>query len=176
MVYIKLPTYSNFFNIAISPRDTEVTLCYIVDKEETITLSSVSDFTYLPFLLGHLYIMYRGDSRKERVTYFQSEKNMWEHVKTNIGTNKGRFFQHEYQVNKDWIPHLTPTIFFPEFSWVPQFPQTIFDCDFSKAYGKTNSVPKLRGGSKKPKVLLIDDERSEKVLTVLRSLGMILFQ
>ena len=159
MYYIKLPTYSNFFNISFCPIDTQVTLCYIVDKEETISLYSVSDFTYLPYLPGHLYIMYRGKGREERVTYFHSEQNMWDYVKPILGTDNGILFLHDYNFSKDWIPHLTPAIHYPDFFPVNDLQKTI---------------PKLRGGVKKPKVLLADTIGTEKVLTVLRSLGMFL--
>ena len=53
----------------------------------------------------------------------------------------------------------TPAIHYPEFYPVNDLQKTI---------------PKLRGGVKKPKVLLADTIGTEKVLTVLRSLGMFL--
>ena len=159
MYYIKLPTYSNFFNIAICPIDTQVTLCYIVDKEETISVNSDSDYTYLPFLPGHLYIMYRGKGREERVTYFKSEQNMWDYVKPILGTDNGRFFLHEYIISKDWVPHLTPEIHYPEVSHNERL----------------KTVPKLRGGVNKPKVLLTESigMEMEQVLTLLRSLDIL---
>ena len=95
------------------------------------------------------------------MTYFHSEQNMWDYVKPEMGTENGRFFLHDYNYNisKDWIPHLTPAIQYQEFYPVNDLQKTL---------------PKLRGGVKKPKVLLADSIGTEKVLTVLRSLGMFL--
>ena len=114
MSYIKLPTYVNFYNIAICPIAAPVTLCYIVDKEETISPNCDHDLTFLPFLPNHLYIMYCGKSREDRVIYFLSEQNLWEYVKPILGTDKIRFFTSDYSTTKESVPHLTPTIHYFE--------------------------------------------------------------
>lgn len=111
-MYLKLPTYINFKNVAICPGDRlqVETFCALLDREDKIDLQWEGNFTYVPFEPGHFYIMYCGNEATERVTYFQSEQSMFGYLQAVIGTHIGKFFFQEYEVSKTWIPHLTPLV------------------------------------------------------------------
>ena len=111
-MYLKLPTYTNYQNIAICPNGRLETFCSILDKKETIKLQWEGNFTYVPFEAGHSYIMYCGNETTEQVTHFQTAQAMCDNLKTIIGTNNGKFFLHEYEITKTWIPHRTPLVYY----------------------------------------------------------------
>ena len=109
-MYLKLPTYINYQNVAICPNGKLETFCSILDKKETINLQWEGNFTYVPFEAGHSYIMFCGNEFTEQVTYFQTDKAMFNFLKKIIGTNIGKFYFHEYEITKTWIPHRTPLV------------------------------------------------------------------
>ena len=55
-MYLKLPTYQNFKNIAYCPRTIPETMCCILDSKKEITLQFEGNFTYVPLESGHFYI------------------------------------------------------------------------------------------------------------------------
>ena len=80
-MYLKLPTYINYQNVAICPNGKLETFCSILDKKETINLQWEGNFTYVPFEAGHSYIMFCGNEFTEQVTYFQTDKAMFNFLK-----------------------------------------------------------------------------------------------
>ena len=110
-MYLKLPTYTNYQNVAICPNGRLETFCSILDNKETINLHWEGNFTYVPFEAGHSYIMFCGNELTEQVTYFQTDQAMCDFLKTIIGTHIGKFYVHEYEVTKTWIPHCTPLVY-----------------------------------------------------------------
>lgn len=109
-MYLKIPFYQNFKNIAYCPSNIPETMCCIVDKKEEITLQFEGNCTYVPFKPRHFYIMYCGNDDSEPVTYFQNEQSMWSFLANVIGTHLGKFFVHDYIISRSFVPHLTPDV------------------------------------------------------------------
>ena len=109
-MYLKIPFYQNFKNIAYCPSNIPETMCCIVDKKEEITLQFEGNCTYVPFKPRHFYIMYCGNDDSEPVTYFQNEQSMWSFLANVIGTHLGKFFVHDYIISRSFAPHLTPDV------------------------------------------------------------------
>ena len=74
---IQLPVFAGFTNFAICRSDSlKTTGCYVINaglKKISDELISDGTYTYLPFVPGHLYFMYRGNGKKvDQVKSFQS--------------------------------------------------------------------------------------------------------
>ena len=65
---IQLPVFAGFTNYAICRSDSlKTTGCHVIDaglKKISDELISDGTYTYLPFVPGHLYFMYRGNGKK----------------------------------------------------------------------------------------------------------------
>ena len=88
---IQLPVFAGFTNYAICRSDSlKMTGCFVVDaglKTISDELSSDGTYTYLPFVPGHLYFMYRGNGKKvDQVKSFQSEVDLRAHLLDYYGT------------------------------------------------------------------------------------------
>ena len=88
---IQLPVFAGFTNFAICRSDSlKTTGCYVINaglKKISDELISDGTYTYLPFVPGHLYFMYRGNGKKvDQVKSFQSEVDLRAHLLDYYGT------------------------------------------------------------------------------------------
>ena len=88
---IQLPVFASFTNFAICRSDSlKTTGCYVINaglKKISDELISDGTYTYLPFVPGHLYFMYRGNGKKvDQVKSFQSEVDLRAHLLEYYGT------------------------------------------------------------------------------------------
>ena len=88
---IQLPVFAGFTNYAICRSDSlKTTGCHVIDaglKKISDELISDGTYTYLPFVPGHLYFMYRGNGKKvDQVKSFQSEVDLRAHLLDYYGT------------------------------------------------------------------------------------------
>ena len=155
-MYLQLPNFEGFANIAICPqKSSSSALCYLFKTSGNPSFAMEEDVTYLPLFAGHLYIMYDSYCQSERkVNYFQSEEAMKEYLHTQLRTPVVYPYLVNANLGKWWVPHLTPAISFNKES----FQQANENLD--KLMGL-----KLRGGSPPtlPKKVLIDNAKWQQL-------------
>ena len=90
MMYVQVPIFSGYANIAIYPGHG--TTCYMIDdvqKNQNLYSEMNAKYnTFLPFYENHHYILYPTSEGKldDGVLYFHSEELMKKHILKNLGT------------------------------------------------------------------------------------------
>ena len=90
MMYVQIPSFSGYANIAICPGHG--TVCYMIDdveKNQNLYLENTAKaYTFLPFYSNHHYILYPTcvEKRDIGVLYFGSEEVMKKHILSHLGT------------------------------------------------------------------------------------------
>ena len=115
---VLFPNFSGYTNVAVCRSDNpKMTGCYVVDagfKKISDNLISDGTFTYLPFLPGHLYIMYRGNGKEvDKVKGFETEVDLHKHLLDYYGTP-----QISGGEIADWSLVFSPTVSFTEFRMI----------------------------------------------------------
>ena len=90
MMYVQIPIFSGYANIAICPGHG--TVCYMIDdvqkNQNLYSEMNAKSTTFLPFYENHHYILYPTAEGKldDGVLYFHSEELMKKHILGNLGT------------------------------------------------------------------------------------------
>ena len=90
MMYVQIPIFSGYANIAICPGHG--TVCYMMDNVEKnqnlYSEMNAKSYTFLPFYSNHHYILYPtyDDIMDYGVLYFHSEEVMKKHILGHLGT------------------------------------------------------------------------------------------
>ena len=181
-MFIKFPNYKTFANIAICPTDSGKDEFHVIDCGEGVFIDFVSlsdgTSTCIPYRPGHMYVMYRGKDGEDVCAYvFKSEFEMKEYFKQYYG-----------------VPHISGTCIqnIPLFlvgdpAKVPVFVEfEVTKSEKSKKNiknekSKKNIKPenyknnlKLRGGADVPKYLSIEGQNANNLLTIMRSLDLMI--
>ena len=181
-MFIKFPNYKTFANIAICPTDSGKDEFHVIDCGEGVFIDFVSlsdgTSTCIPYRPGHMYVMYRGKDGEDVCAYvFKSEFEMKEYFKQYYG-----------------VPHISGTCIqnIPLFlvgdpAKVPDFVEyEVKKSEKSKKNiknekSKKNIKPenyknnlKLRGGADVPKYLSIEGQNANNLLTIMRSLDLMI--
>ena len=124
---VLFPNFSGYTNVAVCRSDNpKMTGCYVVDagfKKISDNLISDGTFTYLPFLPGHLYIMYRGNGKEvDKVKGFQTEVDLRKHLLDYYGTP-----QISGGEITDWSLVFSPTVSFKYFMIISVYIAHILD-------------------------------------------------
>ena len=125
---VLFPNFSGYTNVAVCRSDNpKMTGCYVVDagfKKISDNLISDGTFTYLPFLPGHLYIMYRGNGKEvDKVKGFQTEVDLRKHLLDYYGTP-----QISGGEISDWSLVFSPTVSFKYFMIISVYSD--FHCSY----------------------------------------------
>ena len=125
---VLFPNFAGYTNVAVCRSDNpKMTSCYVVDAGfKTISDNLISDgtFTYLPFLPGHLYIMYRGNGKEvDKVKGFQTEVDLRKHLLDYYGTP-----QISGGEISDWSLVFSPTVSFKYFMIISVYSD--FHCSY----------------------------------------------
>ena len=181
-MYIKFPNFKTFANIAICPSDSGKDEFHVIDCGEGVffDFANLSDgtVTCIPYRPGHMYVMYRGKDGEDVSAYvFKSEFEMKEYFKQYYG-----------------VPHISGTCIqnIPLFlvgdpAKVPDFvefekknqknPKKNIKNEKSKKNIKPENYKnnlKLRGGADVPKYLSIEGQNANNLLTIMRSLDLMI--
>ena len=90
MMYVQIPIFSGYANIAICPGHG--TNCYMIDdvqkNQNLYSEMNAKSYTFLPFYPNHHYILYptTDDKMDEGVLFFHSEDLMKKHILEHLGT------------------------------------------------------------------------------------------
>ena len=90
MMYVQIPIFSGYANIAICPGHG--TVCYMIDdvqkNQNLYSEMNAKSNTFLPFYENHHYILYPTAEGKldDGILYFPSEELMKKHILRNLGT------------------------------------------------------------------------------------------
>ena len=90
MMYVQIPIFSGYANIAICPGNG--TVCYMIDdvqkNQNLYSEMNPKSQTFLPFYENHHYVLYptAEDKIDDGVLYFHSEDIMKEYILEHLGT------------------------------------------------------------------------------------------
>ena len=181
-MFIKFPNYKTFANIAICPTDSGKDEFHVIDCGEGVFIDFVSlsdgTSTCIPYRPGHMYVMYRGKDGEDVCAYvFKSEFEMKEYFKQYYG-----------------VPHISGTCIqniplflvgdpakVPDFVEFEKKKSEKSKKNIKNEKSKKNIKPenyknslKLRGGADVPKYLSIEGQNANNLLTIMRSLDLMI--
>ena len=90
MMYVQIPIFSGYANIAICPANG--TVCYMIDdvqkNQNLYSEMNPKSKTFLPFYENHHYVLYptTDDKVDDGILYFHSEELMKEYILEHLGT------------------------------------------------------------------------------------------